>query len=129
MKQILLRSLFALALAIAYSRVAAQDVNNIIAVFTDVPGGSKFKNAQLTVTGLKTSDPVVVWPDGIDSKMKKIFENPNLIVLQYVAGLGSTETIYLEMKNKKFLVVSVGAMSIVLPNHSTTLALYRGFIK
>ena len=109
--------------------MAQQELNSLIGVFTEIPGRSKVMGAQLTITGLSTVEPTVVWLDGYDKKMKKIFENPNLIVLQFVSAIGSTDTLYIETKNKKFLFVSVGAMAIVVNGNSVTLSQYRGYIK
>src|SRR5436190_10916808 len=100
------------------SSIAQQETNSLIGVFTEASGSSKFTGAQVTITGLSTPEPPIVWPDGFDTKMKKIFENPNLIVLQSVGAAGSTDTLYIETKNKKFLVVSVGAMAIVINGNS-----------
>jgi hypothetical protein len=111
------------------SLMAQQESNSVIGVFTEVPDKSKIMGAQLTITGLSTLEPTMVWPDGYDTKTKKIFENPNLIILQSVGAVGSTDTIYIETKNKKFLVVSVGATTIVANGNSVSLSQYRGRIK
>ena len=111
------------------SSIAQQEANSLIGVFTEAPGSSKVMGTQLLITGLSTSEPTMVWSDGYDTKMKKIFENPNLIVLQSVGAVGSTDTLYIETKNRKFLVVSVGAMAIVTNGNSVTLSQYRGYIK
>lgn len=108
---------------------AAHAGNNVIGVFTEASSKSKFVGAQLTITGLDTQEVTVVWPDGYDTKMKKIFENPALVVLQSIAPVGSTDTIYIEAKNKKFLVISVGAMAAAVKGNSVSVSQYRGIIK
>lgn len=109
--------------------LAQQETNSLIGVFTEAPGSSKLVGGQVTITGLSTPEPTTVWPDGYDTKMKKIFENPNLIILQSVGAVGSTDTLYIETKNKRFLLVSVGAMAIVINGNSVTLSQYRGYLK
>jgi hypothetical protein len=121
--------LAAIAGATPLSSIAQQETNSLIGVFTEAPGSPKIIGAQLTITGLFTPEPTVVWPDGYDKRMKKIFDNQNLIVLQSVGAVGSTDTLYIEIKNKKFLVVSIGAMAIVINGKSVTLSQYRGYIK
>ena len=108
---------------------AQQETNSLIGVFTEAPGSSKFVGGQVTITGLSTQEPTTVWPDGYDTKMKKIFANSNLIILQSVGAVGSTDTLYIETKNKRFLVVSVGAMAIVINGNPVTLSQYRGYLK
>ena len=108
---------------------AAEEPNSLLGVFTEAPDYSKFKGAQMTVTGLNSSHPVVVWPDGYDSKMTTIFDNETLVILQFVASLGSTETIYIEKKNKKFVVVAAAAFTAVLPSGGVKISTYSGFIK
>lgn len=107
----------------------AQAGNNAIGVFTETPSNSKFSGAELTVTDLETQEVTVVWPDGYDTKMKKIFESQALVVLQSVALVGSTDTIYIEANNKKFLIISVGAMATAVKGNSVSVSQYRGFIK
>lgn len=121
--------LVAVAISMPLSIRAEQEQNNVIGVFTEAPASSKFTGAQLTITGLSTSEATVVWPDGYDTKMKKIFENSALVVLQSVAPIGSIDTIYIETKNKKFLVLSVGAMAAAVKGNSVSVAQYRGYTK
>ena len=109
--------------------IAQQEADRLLGVFTAAPASSKVMGTQLTIIGLSTAEPIMVWPDGYDKKMKKIFENPNLIVLQSVGAVGSTDTMYIETKNKKFLVVSVGAMATAMIGKSVTLSQYRGDIR
>ena len=108
---------------------AQQDSNSLIGVFTEAPENQKIVGSQLTITGLATPEATMVWPDGYDTKLRKIFENTTLLVLQSVSAAGSTDTVYVETKNKRFLVVSVGAMAIVVKGRSTTVSQYRGYIK
>jgi hypothetical protein len=104
--------------------------NSLICVFTEAPASSaSLKGSQFTVTGLSGPEATAVWPDGHDERLKKIFENENLIVLQMVSAWGSTDTVYLELKNKKFLVVSVGALTVVAPINKISFGTYRGYIK
>jgi hypothetical protein len=88
--------------------------NSLIGLITE-SGSPKFikVGAQVTFTDLKTDSPTVVWPDSGDSKTTKIFENENLVIIQAVSPVGSTETIYLEKKNRRFTAIAVGAFSIV----------------
>jgi hypothetical protein len=108
---------------------APREATSIIGVFTEAAGSPKIIGAQLVVTGLATPEAMMVWPDGIDTKMKKIFENEFLVVLQSVGAVGSTDTLYVELQNKKFLVVSVGALATAVKPNSVTLASYRGYFK
>ena len=108
---------------------SSQEFSSLVGVFTSAPDSPKTVGAQLTFTGLNGQEATMVWPDSYGKTMKKIFENQNLIILQSVGAVGSTDTVYLELKNKKFLVVSVGAMAIVLPGKSVTLSQYQGTLK
>ena len=108
---------------------SAEDPNSLIGVIAEAPASSKWVGSEITFTGLVSAQPSVVWPDGYDERLSKVFENENLLVLQFVGAVGSTDTVYIEKKNKRFLVVSVGAMSIVVNKNSTTVSLYRGSIK
>ena len=108
---------------------SAENSNSLVGVFVEVPASSKWAGAQVTFTGLMSARPSVVWPDGSDERLSKVFENENLFVLQFVGSIGSTDTVYIEKKNKRFLVVSVGVFTIVANNKAATVGLYRGSIK
>lgn len=116
-------------LATATPVSSTEDPNSLIGVIVEAPVSSKWAGSQVTFTALASTQPSVVWPDGYDERLSKVFENENLLVLQFVGAVGSTDTVYIERKNKRFLIVSVGAMSIVANNNSTTVSLYRGNIK
>ena len=125
-------SIVGLVISIAVVPLLAEaqpDSDSLIGIFNEVTSGYIVVGSQLTITGLTTPETTMVWPDGYDTKLRKIFENPNLIILQSVSTVGSTDTVYIETKNKKFLVVSVGTIAIVSKGKSTTVAQYRGYIK
>ncbi|MGF6638397.1 hypothetical protein OKW38_000476 [Paraburkholderia sp. MM5496-R1] len=104
--------------------------NSLIGVVTDAPSSSKWVGGQVTFTGITTAEPTVVWPDGFDEKLSKLFENENLIVLQFVSTAGGTDTFYIERKSKRFLVVSVGTLfAAYLNNKSVSVSQYRGYIR
>ena len=103
--------------------------NSLIGVFSEAPADSKFKGAQITFTGLNRSQVTVVWPDGHDEELTKIADSDHLLVLQYVTAIGSTDTIYVEKQNKRFLVVSVGAFAVLAPVNKLSVGIYRGYIK
>ena len=130
MRRALLALLFASTLLDSTSVRAADELNSLIGVFTEVPASSKWKGAQVTFTGLASAQPSVVWPDGYDNRLTPIFENDSLLVLQFVGTAGSTDTAYIEKKNKRFTVVSVGAMAIPVGGPNTaSVSVYRGAIK
>jgi hypothetical protein len=79
-------------------------------------------------TGLASSGPSVVWPDGYDKGLTRIFESESLLVLQSVGSAGSTDTAYLEKRNKRFTIVSVGAMAVPI-GKSASVSIYRGTIR
>jgi hypothetical protein len=54
----------------------------------------------------------VTWPDGRVSRMVKLFENPDLLVMQAVGVFGSVDTIYLETGQKRFTAVTVNAAAV-----------------
>jgi len=128
MRGISIGALF-VALAISATVPLRAAENSLIGVFSEVPSSSKFKGAQVTFTGLNSSRVTVVWPDGHDEELTKIFENEYLIVLQFIAVIGSTDTIYVEKQNKRFLVMSVGAFTVVAPVNKLSVGIYRGYIK
>ena len=64
----------------------------------------------VTITGLDSKVATWVWPISIDQKMTKIGDNNVLMVFQFVSGIGSTDTLYLDKVNKKFLLVSVSTV-------------------
>ncbi len=107
---------------------AADAANSLIGVLTDVPASSKWHGSQVTFTGLASAKPSVVWPDGYDTRLTPIFENDSLLVLQFVGLAGSTDTAYVERKNKRFTVVSVGALAIPVGS-AVSVSIYRGTIK
>ena len=127
----MLRNLiFVIALVTAPALSLAQELqNSLLGVFTEAPNSTKLIGSQITFVGLSGQEARMVWPDGYDTKLYKIFENPNLVVLQSVGAVGSTDTVYIERKNKRFLVVSVGAMEIVVNGKPVAVSLYRGNIK
>jgi hypothetical protein len=108
---------------------AADGPNSLIGVVTEAATSPKLVGAQITFTGLTGSQTTMVWPDGVDSKLTKIFDNGNLVIVQMVGGVGSTETAYLDKKNKRFTVVSVGAFHIPVDKESVTVGVYRGTLK
>jgi len=65
--------------------------NSLIGTATDSSDKDKL-NKQVTFVGIATDHPVVVYPSGYDYKMINVFENEDLIVLQFVPDItGSTE--------------------------------------
>lgn len=108
---------------------AAEGPNSLLGVVTEAPADSSFKNETVTFTGLTSNQATVVWPDGGDSKMTRIFDNGSLVVLQMVSTAGSTDTVYLDKLNKRFTVVSVGALRLPVDKASVGVSLYRGFLK
>ena len=115
-------------LAIAAVGAMAQEQNTVSGVFTESPDNPKLVGAHLTITGLASKHPTMVWPDGSDHKLKKVHHDPALSVLQSVGPTGGTETIYIETNNKKFLVVSVGTTGVA-KGRSATLTSYRGDVQ
>ena len=108
---------------------ATEGPNSLIGVVTDAATNTKLVGAQITVTGLSGNQATLVWPDGVDSKMTKIFDNGTLVIVQMVGGVGSTETAYLDKKNKRFTIVSVGAFHIPVDKESVSVSVYRGTLK
>jgi hypothetical protein len=102
---------------------------SLIGTVTDSPDKAKL-NQQVTFAGLSTSHPVVIYPSGYDYKMTTVFENEDLIVLQFIADItGSTDTIYIEKKAHRFLIVTVGALEGVVENKPLPVKTHRGVIK
>jgi hypothetical protein len=91
---------------------AQPDHNSLIGTITEAPDSPKSVGSQVTFTGLVGQEPVMVWPDEYDTKLSKVFESPSLLILQRVGAVGSIETVYIEVKNKRFLVVAVGALGV-----------------
>jgi hypothetical protein len=103
--------------------------NSLIGTVTDSPDKDKL-NKQVTFVDLSTDHPVVVYPSGYDYKMTTVFENEDLIVLQFVADTtGSTDTIYIEKKARRFLIVTVGALEGVVESKPFPVETHRGVIK
>lgn len=73
---------------------------------------NKVAGGKVIFTGLDGTRPVMIWRDGIESILTKIHSSPELLVLQSVGVTGSTDTVYIEPKAKRFLVVSVGVMAV-----------------
>jgi len=115
-------------LAIAAVGAMAQEQNTINGVFTESPDSPELVGAHLTITGLTSKHPTMVWPDGSDHKLKKLHQDPALSVLQSVGPTGGTDTVFLETHNQKFLIVSVGTTGVA-KGHSATVSSYRGDIK
>jgi len=109
--------------------LAAQELSSLIGVITEAADSPKVVGSQVTFTGLSGSESTMVWPDGYDRKLIKIYENPALLILQAVGTVGSTDTVYIEKKNKRFLVISVGAMATVVEGNSVSVSQYRGRVK
>jgi hypothetical protein len=108
---------------------AADGQNSLIGVVTDAATSPTMVGAQITFTGLTDNQATMVWPDGVDSKLTKIFDNGSLVIVQRVGGVGSMDTAYLDKKNKRFTVVSVGAFRIPVYNESVSVSVYRGTLK
>jgi len=103
--------------------------NSLIGIVKDSPDKDKL-NKQVTFVELNSDHPVVVYPSGYDYKMKKVFENEDLIVLQFIAIItGSTDTIYIEKKARRFLIITVGALEGVVENKALPVKIYRGILK
>jgi hypothetical protein len=122
----------ALLITVAFAETTMDSKNSLVGVITETSSTSRVTPAgsQVTITSVTTDHPTVVWPDGIDAKMTKIFDNENLLVLQMISPTaGSTDTIYVEKKNKRFTVVSVGAFDIVIKKNSVGVSTIRGVIK
>ena len=115
-------------LAIAAVGAMAQEQNTVNGVFTESPDNPKLVGAHLTITGLTSKHPTMVWPDGSDRKLKKLHQEPALSVLQSVGPTGGTDTVYLETHNNKFLVVSVGTAGVA-KGHSASVTSCRGDLK
>ena len=107
---------------------AAATANSLVGVLTEVPAPSKWKGSQVTFTGLATSEPSIIWPDGFDSQLGKIFEDESLLVLQFVSVAGSTNTVYIEKKNRRFVLIDVSAMAVPI-GKPAGVGVYRGVIK
>jgi len=103
--------------------------NSLIGTVTESPAKDKLSK-QVTFVDLRTDHPVVVYPSGYDYKMTKVFESEDLIVLQFVAHItGSTDTIYIEKKALRFLIVTVGALEGVVESKPLPVETHRGVIK
>jgi hypothetical protein len=103
--------------------------NSLIGMVTDSPDKDKL-DKQFTFVDLNKDHPVVVYPSGYDYKMTKVFENEDLIVLQFVADItGSTDTIYIEKKARRFLIVTVGALEGVVESKPLPVETHRGVIR
>jgi hypothetical protein len=125
LRDLLLAGLLTIAPVLA---LATDTPNSLIATITEAPDASGRVGAQVTLTGLTTKHPTMVWPDGHDETMSKLIENETLLVLQFVGAAGSTDTVYVEKKYKRFVVVSVGVL-FATKEAGTTVSVYRGVIK
>jgi len=102
---------------------------NLIGMVTDSPDKDKL-DKQVTFVDLSKDHPVVIYPSGYDFKMTKVFENEDLIVLQFVSYItGSADTIYIEKKARRFLIVTVGALEGVIESKPLPVETHRGVIK
>ena len=105
------------------------DRSSLIGTVTDSPDKDKLSK-QVTFVDLRTDHPVVVYPSGYDYKMKRVFENEDLLVLQFVADItGSTDTIYIEKNARRFLIVTVSALEGVVESKALPVKTHRGIIK
>jgi hypothetical protein len=120
-------SFLLLSASISFSLLGHAE-NSIIGTITDPKGSSSYFNGQITFTGLEGAHPTVVMPDGTDKKLTKLFESPDLITLQSVSLAGGTDTYYIEKKNKRFTLVSVGTMEVLIKK-SVSVGLYHGQIR
>ena len=116
------------SLVVSQATSAQEARNSLIGTITEAPDTPKIVGSQITFTGLAAKQVVMVWPDGYDTKLSKLFESPTLLVLQSVGTIGSTETVYIETRNKRFLVVSVGALAVPV-GETVKLSQYRGSIR
>lgn len=107
----------------------AETPNSLIGVFTEVPADSKFMGEQITFIGLGSKQVTAVWPDGNDDKMAKLVASDNLIVLQLVSSFGGTDTAYLDLKHKRFLIVTVSTMFVPIAKDSIHLNSYSGSLR
>jgi hypothetical protein len=120
-----------LVMSLALKVYAEPTPNSVIGIFTDTPSESINIKAgtQLTITGLNTNEATVVFPDSFEEKMKKLFEDSNLVVIQMVSPLsGSVDTIFIDKHNKRFLLVA--SSSVLVPTGGKmTASQYRGNLK
>lgn len=110
---------------------AAQDLEkDVVGVVSAITGGDK-KNLGSTITflGLSEKKVSVTWPDGYSATLEKLHEDQNIVVLQRLAPVGSTETVYIEKKSRRFLAISVGVLRVSLPNGHVGLTTYEGYLK
>jgi hypothetical protein len=122
--------LWLIALLIAVGpAVQAETPNSLVGVFTEVPADSKFMGAQVTFTGLRSKQVTAVWPDGNDDKMTKLVATDDVVVLQFVSSFGGTDTAYLDLKNKRFLIVTVSTMLVPVAKDSIHLNSYSGSLR
>lgn len=90
---------------------------------------SRNAGKQITFSGLDTSTPTIVWPDGYDSKTTRLFDSPALMIIQRVTDAGSMDTACIEKLNARFLVISVGAMATAVKGGVVTVNEYRGTLR
>ena len=70
---------------------------------------------RIVLANVNTPRPFVTWPSGGGDPTQKVFEDDQLIVLIYVAQLtGSTETFYLNKKNRRFTLLEVSALQATI---------------
>jgi len=68
------------------------------------------KGSQYTFANISSDKPIVTYPSGFGNEAIKVYEDDELVVLFYIASVtGSTETYYLNKKNKRFTLIEVGA--------------------
>ncbi len=102
--------------------------NSLIGITTE---GDKAHpvGSQITFTNLKSSEPAIIWLDGFDEKTVKLHEDEDLTVLQHVSPLGGVELVYLELRNKRFSIVTTSAINVLTKTGATNITILRGTIK
>lgn len=64
---------------------------------------------RISLLGLESDNPRVLFDSGVDSPMNKLFESNELLVIQLVAsGSGSVDTIHLDKQRGAFLRTTSG---------------------
>lgn len=117
------------AAAVSTPSIAAERPATV-GVFTWVePDNPKLVGAQLTATWLSASEARIAWPAGVSTSMTKLHEHANLVILQSIGAIGSTSTLYIESRKKRFILLEVGALSLPSAGGELRLATYRGQLK
>ena len=97
-----------LAAAPTFSQATGQD--GFVGVITKSDEQEKV-GSQIAFANMRTSRPFITYPSGNGAEAIKVFEDNEIVVLFFVAEVsGSTETFYLNKKNKRFTRVEVGAL-------------------